>query len=193
MADGEPRAWGEAPDLCLDFAELGDALEAVFGDRCGAVAGNFKEFAPGMGPTIGQLNGRARLVGLDQAVVTGITIDLQDSGEAFQYIIRILATTPRRIDEGHARRGRTTLWPIIAGQGSKVSDFGLSRLRIKPPNSEWGRGSRLLPGRRMQGMLPRGHEHLGGSLQIGDLNRPTVAIMTEAEGLALLIPILSGH
>lgn len=136
------RAWGEAPELCLDLVEFGDASEPVFGDRGGAVAGNFKEFAPGMGPTIGQLDGRARPVGSDRAVATGITIDLQDSGEPFQDIVRVLATAPRRIGECHARRVLAAPWPIIAGECPKVHEFGFARLRIKPPNSEWGRGSR---------------------------------------------------
>ena len=54
------------------------------GDRSGAVLGDFKQFAAGMSPTIGKLDGRASPVGLDQALLTGITVHLQEAGEALQ-------------------------------------------------------------------------------------------------------------
>ncbi len=84
-----------------------------------------------MGPTIGKLDNRSSPVGLDQTVVTGIAIDLQDAGEALQNGVGILAATPRRLGEGHARRGCTAPRPIIAGQGPEVSGLGLASFWVK--------------------------------------------------------------
>ena len=78
--------------------------------------GDFKQFASGMGPAIGKLDGQARPVGLDQAVVTGIAIDLQNTGKALQDIIGILAAAPRRIGEGHTGRGSATPHPRLAAR-----------------------------------------------------------------------------
>ena len=58
-----------------------------------------------MGPAISKPDGGANPVGLDQTVITGIAIDLQNAGEALQDVIGILAAAVRRISEGHARRG----------------------------------------------------------------------------------------
>ena len=97
LADGQAGVGGQVPDLGFDLVELGDALQPVLGDRGGAVAGDFKEFAAGMGAEIRKLDGRASPVGLVQTVVTGIAVDLQNAGEALQNVIGILAATPRRI------------------------------------------------------------------------------------------------
>ena len=106
--------------------------------------GDFKEFAAGMGPATGKLDGRASALGPDLTVIPRVAIhwpamvclqtmkrDLQDAGEALQNVIGILPAAPRRIGEGHAGRGRATPWSIIAGQGPEVSGFGLTRLWIE--------------------------------------------------------------
>ena len=67
-----------APDPGFDLVNLGNTFQPVLGDRSGAVAGDFKEFAPGMGPAIGKPDGGASPVGLDQAVVTGIAVHLEN-------------------------------------------------------------------------------------------------------------------
>ena len=153
MACGKAGLWCPAPDPGFGLVKLGNTFQPVLGDRSGAVAGDLKEFAPGMGPAIGKPDGRASPVGLDQAVVTGIAVHLQDAGEAMQNVIGILPAAPRRLGEGHARRGRATPRAIIPGQSPEVSSFGLACLRIK-------------------NRCPRfNHEQLGGSLQIGDQGR----------------------
>ena len=86
MADGQAGLWDHAPDLGFDLVKPGDPLQPVFGDRGGAVAGDFKEFAAGMRPAIGKPDGGASPVGLDQAVLPGMTIDLQDAGEALKMV-----------------------------------------------------------------------------------------------------------
>ena len=95
---------GQAPDPGVDLVKLGDAFQPVFGDGRGAVAGDFKEFAAGVGPAIGKPDGGSSPVGLDQAVVPGIAVrransppdclltllTLQDAGEALQNGVGIL-------------------------------------------------------------------------------------------------------
>ena len=79
----------------------------------------------------GQSDGGASPVWLDQTVATGMAVRLQNAREALRDVISILPAAPRRIGEGHARRGRATPWAIIARQGPEGSGFGFSRLRIK--------------------------------------------------------------
>ena len=76
MAVGHSSLWGQAPDLGLDLVKLGDTLEPVLSDRGGAVAGDFEEFASGVGPTIGKLDGWAGSFGLNEAVIpTALSTD----------------------------------------------------------------------------------------------------------------------
>ena len=136
LACGEAGVGRHALDCGLDFVEFGDALQPVFGNRGGAVVGNFKQFAVGMGPAIGKPDGRASPIGLDQSVVIGIAVDLRDVGEALQNGVGILPVTPRclageclhsprraRIGEDRACRGGTAPRAIISGQHPEVAGF----------------------------------------------------------------------
>ena len=84
-----------------------------------------------MRPAIGKLDGGADPVGLDQAVIPGVAVDLQDAGEALQNIIGILPAAPGRIGEGYAGRGSATPGSVIAGERPEVSGFGLARLWVE--------------------------------------------------------------
>ena len=76
MADGHAGPRCQPPDLGFDPIKLGDAFEPVFGDGGGAVAGDFKEFAAGMSPAIGQLDDGTSPVGLDETVIARVAVYL---------------------------------------------------------------------------------------------------------------------
>ncbi len=87
--------------------------------------------------------------GCDQAVVSGIAVDLQDAAEALQYPFGMLPAPTGGIGEDNTRWSRAAPGSIIAGKRPEVSGFGLSRPRIE------NRGAGLV------------HEQLGGPLQVG--------------------------
>jgi hypothetical protein len=101
-------------------------------------------------PTIGKPNVRANALWCDQPVVSGIAIDLQDTGEALQYSFCMNASSTRRIGEGHARWSAAAPWAIIPRQRPEVSGLGLARAGIE------NRGTGLV------------HEQLGRALQVGN-------------------------
>ena len=105
---------------------------------------------------------------------------LQNARDALQDVVGILAAASRRAGEGHARRGGTAPRPVIPGERPEVSGSSPWRLnhwrtmaRSCPLlGREPGPAFRLLPGRRLQGKRPRGHEQLAGPLQIGNQRPP---------------------
>jgi len=109
--------------------------------------GHVVKFSSCVRPTIRQLHVLAGT--LEQAVVTSITIDLQDTTEALQNIIRIFAPTSWCIGKCHTRRGVTAPRPIIASQSPEVA-----RLRFSTPRIQH-RGCSLV------------HEQLAGLLEVG--------------------------
>lgn len=59
--------------------------DAFLGDRRGARASDVDELAADMRPVLGELDAGPDAVRGDQAVVSGIAVDLQDAAEALQY------------------------------------------------------------------------------------------------------------
>ncbi len=102
-----------------------------------------------MCPTIGKPNFRANALWCDQPVISGIAIDLQDTGEALQYSFCMNTSSTRGIGEGHAWWSTAAPWAIIPRQRPEVSDVGPAGTGIKK------RGTGLV------------HEQLGRALQIG--------------------------
>lgn len=103
-----------------------------------------------MCPTIGKPNVRANAVWCDQPVVSGIAVDLQDTGEALQYSFGMEPTPTRSIGEGDTWGSASVPRTIIPRQRPKVSGLGLARAGIKY---------------RSTGLV---HEQLGRALQVGN-------------------------
>src|SRR6056297_114464 len=80
------------------------------------------QLAASMRPAIGQGYFLGRT--FEQAIIARISINLQDAAEALQDIVRMLAGTSRCISEGDPGWVLAAPWPVIAGQGPKVSGFG---------------------------------------------------------------------
>src|SRR6218665_3096149 len=103
-----------------------------------------------MRPAIGKLNVWADTLWRNQPVVSGIAIDLQDTGEALQYPFCMNAPATRRIGEGDAGRSTAAPWAIITRQCPEVSGLGFAGTGIE---------------NRSTGLV---HEQLGRALQVGD-------------------------
>ena len=65
-------------DIGLDGIEVADEGQAFLGNRRGSGAGDLDQLAARMGPAIGELDARTDPVRCDQAVVSGIAVDLQN-------------------------------------------------------------------------------------------------------------------
>jgi len=103
LPDGQSGIGVVAADLGLDDVEIADEGHALLGNRCGSGAGDLDQLAAGMSPAIRQLDVRTDPVRCDQAVVSGISIDLQDAAKALQYPLGMLSAATRGIGEDHAR------------------------------------------------------------------------------------------
>lgn len=99
---------------------------------------------------------------------------LQDAIEALQDLFRVLPGAARGIGEDNA--GRVIAAPSAVVPGQRPGIRSLSGRDPGPGPVPW---SRLLPGRRMRSMLPRGHEQFARALQV--LGEP-VDYGTEVEG-----------
>ena len=108
--------------VLFDTVECLDLSQALLRDWSCARLGHIMQFAAGMGPAIGQRHILRRA--FEQAVVTSISIDLQDTAEAFQNIVCMLAGSSGRIGEGYSGRIITAPRPVITGQRPEVSGFG---------------------------------------------------------------------
>lgn len=105
LAGGQALAGRDAADVGLDGIELGDLAQAFGGDLGAVAVKDFLEFAPRMRPTVRHPNGRTILArGLGQAVVAGVTIDLQDTVESGEEGFGILARAAGRIEVDDAGR-----------------------------------------------------------------------------------------
>lgn len=136
-------------DIGLDGIEIADEGYALLGNRRGPGAGDLDQLAAGMGPAIGKLDAGADAVRCNQAVVSGITADLQDAAKALQYPFGMLSAPTGGIGEDHARWRRAAPRPVVAGKRPKVSGLSLSGPRVED---------------RDTGLV---HEEFGGALQIG--------------------------
>ena len=84
-----------------------------------------------MGPATGQLNAGACTARCDQAVVTSVTIDLQDTAQTQQYPFVIQSPPTGGMGEGHIWRCYDAPRSIIAGKCPEPSGPCLSRARIE--------------------------------------------------------------
>ena len=80
--------------LAFDPVEGRNLPEAFLGNRGHVVVGQIKQLAPRMGPAIRQLDW-AIVLWIKRAVVSGISVDLQDAFKALQYLDRMPAGSPR--------------------------------------------------------------------------------------------------
>ncbi len=110
--NGEARLWALTADVLFNAIKGGDLPQPLFGNGRGGISGNFMQLAPGMCPAIGQLD--ILVSPFEQPVVSGIAVDLQDAGEAFQYPFSIFTGTPGRIGD-QPRRSRGLHHPVCAG------------------------------------------------------------------------------
>ncbi len=133
-------------DVLLDPIEGGNLFQPLIGNRRCAGLGDFMELAPGVCPTIRQLD----ILGwpFEQPVVARIAVHLQGSCEAFEDALGVLAGSARCVSEGHARRGAAAPGAVIAGQDPEVSRLGFAATWVQ---------------HRRRGLI---HEQLGGSLQV---------------------------
>jgi len=72
-------------------------------------------YLPGVCPAVRQPDIGIGL-GIDNPVVAGIAIDLQDALKALQNLHRMVARPSRRIGKGNTGRIVITPWAVIAGQ-----------------------------------------------------------------------------
>ena len=115
-----------AADLGFDGVEIADEGRAFLGNRRGPGAGDLDQLTAGMGPAIRQLDARTDPVRCDQAVVSGIAVDLQDAAEALQYPFGVLSSPTGGVGEGYARRQCAAPRSVVASQSPEVSGLGLS-------------------------------------------------------------------
>jgi hypothetical protein len=88
------------PRLPLDPVKGYNLFEALFRDRGHVVIGWIKELATGVGPAVGQLDGRI-IPQIKHAVVSGIAVHLQNAAKTLQYIRCVFTRSPRRICKDH--------------------------------------------------------------------------------------------
>src|SRR5690606_7792069 len=112
-------------DIGLDGIEVADEGQAFLGNRRGSGAGDLDQLAAGMGPAIGKLDAGADAIRRNQAVVSGIAVDLQDATKALQYPFGMLSAPTGGIGEDHARWRRAAPRSVVAGQRPEVSGLGL--------------------------------------------------------------------
>ena len=89
-----------AADIGLDTLEGADQAHSLLGDRGLARLDDLVKPAPCMGPAIGKLD--LLLAVSQQAIVSGMAIDLQDAGKAFQDIPGVFSPVPGSMGKGHA-------------------------------------------------------------------------------------------
>ena len=176
------QALGDDPGAVL----LADVVQFAARVRPAACQGQRRAaHAPGFGK--GVISGMAVRRANSPPDCLLILLTLQDALEASQDIHRMAAAAPHcltgecrhsprrgRIGE-HNRRGIVAI-PAVRHRArtngaTMAHHHGPapkgSRSWFCPPRDQaLGRGSHLLPGRRMQGMLPRGHEQPGGPLEV---------------------------
>lgn len=80
---------------------------------------------------MGELDAGSDPVRGDQAVVSGVSVNLQDAAEALQDAVCMLPAATGGIVEGHTRRRRAAPGPVITRQGPEVSGLGLARPRVE--------------------------------------------------------------
>ena len=90
LPDGQSGGGVSAADLGLDGLEVADEGHAFLGNRRGSGAGDLDQLAARLRPAMLQLDARSDAVRSDQAVVSGIAVDLQDATEALQYPFGVL-------------------------------------------------------------------------------------------------------
>jgi hypothetical protein len=78
-----------------------------------------------MGRAIGERHRAAIAAGIGERVVGGVTVDLQDAGEARELLDRMLGAPAQRVEIGN--RGRVGPFPgsVIAGDRPEVAGLGL--------------------------------------------------------------------
>lgn len=103
-----------------------------------------------MRPTIGKLDVGTDTFRCDQAIISGVSIDLKDACEPLQYPLGMEPAATWCIGKGYPWRRTATPRSIITGQGPEVSGLGLAGARIE----NW-RTSLV-------------HEQLRRPLQVGD-------------------------
>lgn len=78
MPCSQTRLGAQALDVLLDPVESSDLAEPSLGNRGGGIVRDLMQFAARMSPAIGEHD---PLIGaFEQAVVTGITVHLEDAG-----------------------------------------------------------------------------------------------------------------
>ena len=80
-------------DIGLDGIEIADEGYPLVGNRRGSGAGDLEQLSARMRPAIGKLDARTDPVSCNEAVVSGIAVDLQDAAEALN--IRSACCPPR--------------------------------------------------------------------------------------------------
>lgn len=78
-------------------------------------AGDLDQLAARVRPAVRQLDARPDPVRCDQAVVSGIAVDLQDAAKALQDPFGMLPAATGGIGEDHARWRRAAPRSVIAG------------------------------------------------------------------------------
>ena len=105
VADSEALVGGGASDLGLDLVDFRDATQTLGGDLGAVFLVDVVQFAPRVGPAIGQRQRfAADTPGFGQGVISSIPIDLQDAFKTVQDVHRMAAMAPGCIGE-HDRGG----------------------------------------------------------------------------------------
>ena len=148
LPDGQAGGRVAAADPGFDGVEIADEGHAFLGNRRESGAGDLDQLAARVSPAICELDGWTYPARCDQAVVSGVAVDLQDAAKTLQDPFGMLPAPTGGIGEDHTRWRRPAPRSVIAGQRPEVSRLGLSR----PWVEDWG--ARLV------------HEELGGPLQV---------------------------
>ena len=99
LPDGQSVSGVAAADFDLNGVEVAYEGHAFLGNRRGAGAGDLDQFAARVRPAMRQSDARTDPVGCDQAVVSGIAVDLQYATKALQYPFGMLPAATGGITE----------------------------------------------------------------------------------------------
>ena len=103
LPDGQSGGGVAAADLGLDGVEIADEGHAFLGNWRRSGAGDLDQLTARVRPAIGKLYARTDPVRCNQAVVSGIAVDLQNAAKALQYPFSMLPAPTWGKGEDHAR------------------------------------------------------------------------------------------
>ena len=131
LSGSQSRCGIAAADLGLNGVEIADEGHTFFGNRRGSDAADLDQFAARMGPAMRELDAGTDPVRSDQAVISGIAVNLQNAAKTLQDPLGMLPAPTVGIGEDHTWWRGTSPGPVIAGQCPEIPGFGHAAPRIQ--------------------------------------------------------------